>query len=533
MKKRAIMMYLMIAVILGGLIFRIYQLNNNQLMQAAENQGTMTVSIANVRGTIYDNNLQPLVNAEYSPRYSIVPSPDTIAALSGVMEASVLEKLTHGLQDGKPTVLSVDALLPIMRNISSFLVPKRYSEPLLAPHVIGYLNSDGLHGVSGIELAYDEYLNKCAGKASVTYKVDGTRKLLAGQTPVIENTLKNAKAGIALTLNREIQEITEKATKQLLDKGAVVVMEPTTGRILAMVSMPDYQPSTVADCLNDSNSPLLNRALCNYNLGSVFKIVSTAVALESGISINETYTCTGSLRIGDRTFNCHNRLGHGKLNMTQAFKESCNTYYIQLMLKAGGTRLYNMATTFGFDRPIYLADGIKTARALMPTLESLAQSGAVANMSFGQGELTASPIHVAQLTSTVLNGGELIRPTLFKGYVDADGKLAEEALPPPTSVFSKETADKIKQMMLQVVENGSGAAAKPENGGAGGKTGTAETGLLDSSGTMVVQSWFTGFFPAEQPKYVITVMSEDSGNSGVRSSVVFKNIADELMKKGF
>ncbi len=122
-----------------------------------------------------------------------------------------------------------------------------------------------------------------------------------------------------------------------MEKGAVVVMEPSTGQILSMVSLPDYQPNTVAESLSDENSPLINRALCNYNCGSVFKIVSAAAALEAGVDTDFSYTCMGSYTIEDLPFHCHNRLGHGSLDMLQAFGKSCNPYFVNLMTQTGET----------------------------------------------------------------------------------------------------------------------------------------------------------------------------------------------------
>ena len=112
-----------------------------------------------------------------------------------------------------------------------------------------------------------------------------------------------------LTLDQDIQRIAETAAKKSIQRGAVVVMEPATGRILAMVSLPSFQPDTVARYLDSEDAPLLNRALCNYNCGSVFKITSLATALEQGISPDTCYTCSGQLVIGENKFPCHNRLG--------------------------------------------------------------------------------------------------------------------------------------------------------------------------------------------------------------------------------
>lgn len=367
MRRRSIGIFLLVLVLMGGLMLRLYDLSGQNLSQAADQQAGLTVTVANVRGTIYDANLRPLVNAETEYRVSLTASPETLAAVSSCLDAAALETLTERLQEGKPVAAVLDSLPSPADGLAVFETPVRYSEPLLAPHVLGYLDGDGLHGATGAELVFDERLNDCAGKAETTYTVDATGRPLQGIAPTLSNTLGRAKAGVALTIDADIQKIAENAARQYIRKGAVVVMEPSTGRIAAMVSLPDFQPSTVAENLNNTDAPLLNRALRNYNCGSVFKIVTAAAAIEAGIPLSTSFDCAGSLDVGGITFHCHNRLGHGGLTMTQAFAQSCNPYFIRLAQRMGGQTLYAMAVALGFDRPVILAEGWKTARAVLPS----------------------------------------------------------------------------------------------------------------------------------------------------------------------
>ena len=149
------------------------------------------------------------------------------------------------------------------------------------------------------------------------------------------------------------------------------------------------------------------------------------------------------------------------------------------------------------------------------------------NLSFGQGSLLATPVHIAQMVAAVFNDGEIVRPTLLKGNVDQDGTLKESAPAPGQSAFSAETAATLRDLMINAVVNGTGAGGKPFRYGAGGKTGTAETGW-ESDGKAVVQSWYAGFFSDEDPKYVIAVLAEDANNTGGKSAPVFKQICEEL-----
>lgn len=529
MKKRALVLFTLLLFILSGVVLQVYRLSDAYLSQAADQQGSVTVKVANSRGTIYDARLRPLTNAGEEYRLSVTPSPEAIAALSGMLDEEQLAAVSERLQSGKPAVVTLPEIPANLEGSLLFKVPVRYGGRLLAPHLLGYMDGDGLHGLTGVELAFDEYLNSCGGQASVTYSVDAMGKPLQGIAPQVVNTLADAKAGVVLTIDQDIQKIAEDAAKRYMTKGAVVVMEPATGRIAAMVSLPDFQPGTVADSLDAADSPLLNRALCNYNLGSVFKITSAAAALEKGIPISTAFPCNGSVTIGNVTFHCHNRLGHGTLNMQDGFAQSCNPYFIQLMQQAGGSALLGMASNLGFDRSLILVDGLKTARATLPTAEELLSPAAVGNLAFGQGSLLGTPVHVAQMVAAVVNGGKIIRPTILKGYCDKEGRLSEETIEPEQTVFSKQTAQTLKDLMIYAVKEGTGASAQPtvSAGAAGGKTGTAETGWK-SENKAVVQSWFGGFYPAENPKYVIAVIAEDSDNTKGKSSPVFKKICEDI-----
>lgn len=529
MKKRALVLFTLLLFILSGVVLQVYRLSDAYLSQAADQQGSVTVKVANSRGTIYDARLRPLTNAGEEYRLSVTPSPEAIAALSGMLDEEQLAAVSERLQSGKPAVVTLPEIPANLEGSLLFKVPVRYGGRLLAPHLLGYMDGDGLHGLTGVELAFDEYLNSCGGQASVTYSVDAMGKPLQGIAPQVVNTLADAKAGVVLTIDQDIQKIAEEAAKRYMTKGAVVVMEPATGRIAAMVSLPDFQPGTVADSLDAADSPLLNRALCNYNLGSVFKITSAAAALEKGIPISTAFPCNGSVTIGNVTFHCHNRLGHGTLNMQDGFAQSCNPYFIQLMQQAGSSALLGMASNLGFDRSLILADGLKTARATLPTAEELLSPAAVGNLAFGQGSLLGTPVHVAQMVAAVVNGGKIIRPTILKGYCDREGRLSEETIEPEQTVFSKQTAQTLKDLMIYAVKEGTGTSAQPtvSAGAAGGKTGTAETGWK-SENKAVVQSWFGGFYPAENPKYVIAVIAEDSDNTKGKSSPVFKKICEDI-----
>lgn len=528
MKKRTVALFAAVLFAFSGILVRLYDLADEELRQAAQSQSTVSVTVARARGTIYDRELVPLTNAQTEYKASIAPTPEAMSALATVLPEEEWEPLYEQLQGGKPVVSAMGDTPSLSAGISLFTVPVRYSKGMSAAHVIGYLGDDGIHGATGIERALDEQLIAAGGEVTVTYETDGRGQVLSGGEVVVENTLSNAAAGVVLTLDSRIQSIVEARGSALLDKGAVVVLEPESGDILAMASFPTFEPSSLADYLEAENSPLFNRATAAYNCGSVFKIVSAAAALEANVPLTQSFYCAGSLPVGANIIKCHHVLGHGWQDVTAGFVNSCNPYFIQLIQLTGGEALYRMASAMSFDSALTLTEGLSTASAVFPTREELTQATALANVSFGQGDLAATPVHIAQMTASVVNGGTVVPSRLVLGSVDKEGRFTAAETEPPIRLYSQNTAARLREMMRAAVESGTGADARPSVGGAGGKTGTAETGWLLEDGSTMVQSWFTGFYPAEDPRYVITVLSEDAGRSEKNASPVFKAICESL-----
>ncbi len=533
MKKRLWIVFGCIITLFCGLLFRIYTLSDQYLRTAADKQSSVTVTVANVRGTIYDRNGVALVNKEKEYRASVNAVPPALTVLSEAMDAAAFSSLSNSLQSGKPVVVRLDKLVAA-NGISLFEVPLRYGTRVLAPHLIGYMDGNGSEGLTGVEDAFDNLLNRYIGKATVTYSVDANGKVLSGVTPKLSNTIQQSTGGLRLTIDADIQQIAEDIAAKYIKKGAVVIMEPKNGDILSMVSLPTYHPDKVADVLQDPDSPLLNRALCSYNCGSVYKILSAATALELGGTVTQQYPCNGNITIGNNVFHCHHRLGHGELTMEDAFAKSCNCYFIQLMQDVGGTPLLSLSERLQFGSTISLCDGIQTAVSHLPNANTLQAPAALANLSFGQGELTASPLHIAGLVSTVLNDGILCTPRIIYGYTDEQNTVTKTEPIVSGRIFSSETAAALREMMKTVIEDeGTGAAGRPQFGIAGAKTGTAETGWATVKGEKhpVVHSWYAGYYtPFEGTDYVIVVFAENAENTDAKTAPVFKEIAQALYK---
>lgn len=533
MKRRAIGFFTAVLFAFCGIIARIYLLSENEIWQVADQQSSVTVTVATARGTIYDRHMNPLTNIGSQYRAAILSTPKALAVLSKTMPNDEWETVSERLKTGKPIVQPLSGPLAPTDGVWQFVSPVRYAEDQIAAHVVGYLGDNGTAGVAGIEKAYNDVLSDASGTVTVTFHTDGNGAVLPGGAVTVQNTLSRAKGGVVLTLDSGIQRVVETKAAPLVEKGAVVVMDPDTGDILSLASFPDFEPAALPDYLSKADSPLFDRTTAAYNCGSVFKIVTAAAALENGAAKQQTHTCYGKIQAGANVIHCHYRLGHGTQTMEEAFINSCNPYFISLTQAVGGSSLHRMATSLGFGSGLVLAKEYATAATSFPSLLDLLQPAALANVSFGQGALTATPIHVALSTAAIVGNGKACLPRLTVGTVDEYGVIAKDETQPPVQFFSESTANTLKEMMIRAVENGTGTEAMPAFGGAGGKTGTAETGWISENGSTMVHSWFTGFYPSQNPQYVVTVVCEDAGQTKKNAAAAFREICDGLRAGGY
>ncbi len=527
MKKRLRILCVVLLMLLGCCLWRVVTIQQQPaLSDAAGEQATITVEAGTARGTIYDCHLRPFLNTETVYVASVAPTKKAERCIKKSFDEATAKRLLERLKNNRPIAVRTEESMVLGEGVTERLLPVRYGgEKVLAPHVIGYIDESG--GVTGIEFACNELLEFYSGGVSVTYEADATGTPVEGNAPLVSDTTALCKGGVVLTIDKTLQAIAEEAAEQMT-RGAVVIMNPKTGEIQAMASVPTYQPDHVDEALNAENAPLLNRALTDYNCGSVFKIITAAAALEAGVSPDTEFTCNGGYSLGSHFFRCHYILGHGMVDMKEAFAKSCNPYFIQLALSVGAEKVYDMAVSFGMDRAWTLAEGLSTARGVLPSLQTLSSSDAeLCNLAFGQGELLSTPIHVAQLASAIANNGVIYRPTLIAGTVDENGVVTKAEPSPPQYVFSEKTAAMLKPMMEYTMVEGTGAKGQPFPYPAAAKTGTAETGWVED-GQEVVEHWFTGYYPAENPQYVVTVLCENSEASGESAAPVFKEICENL-----
>lgn len=490
--------------------------------QAANSFSSMTVDLATLRGTVYDCNMQSLTNGGTSLYAAAKPSGYALGQLKGKVMPDVFDSLTERMAEGKCVAVRIDSHVAENDDIKEISVPERYSDSL-ACHIIGYLDGEG-RGVSGIEKAYNSLLGEKLSRVTVRFESNARGRALMGSEIRVEGN-GIPKNGVVLTIDKDIQKIAETA----LDasgcvRGAAVVIDIESGGIRACVSRPAFDQNNISASLNDENSPLINRALLPFSVGSVFKPVVAASAIENGNEGFE-YVCTGSVTLNGVTFNCHKKDGHGLLDMRGAIADSCNTYFIALANKTGGSNIVSTAEKLCFGREIILADGIKSDSGVLPAADELDSKAAVANLSFGQGSLTATPVQLCAAFAAIARGGVYCKPCLTEGVVDAEGNFTRRKdYGERMQIISSRTAQILCECLKAVVTEGSGRRVQNDYVTAAGKTATAQTGKTEN-GEEIYNAWFAGWFPADEPKYAVAVLIEDGGEGAVSCAPVFREIA--------
>lgn len=531
MTKRIAAIFCGFCILFTFLYLRIAVLGtNSRYIEAANDQSSYTLSIPTERATIYDCNLNPVVNQSYRYIAAVVPTPDNIALLSDHAVNMTEADLQAQLREKQPFLCEVDTYELAQEGIEVFPVHNRYESEQIANHLIGYLDASGA-GVTGLEAAYDDLMTAGVEATQITYTLDGFGQCRTDVKPEIRyGSLPSD--NIVLTIDSEIQALCEQIGSKHLDKGAIVVMECATGKLRAVCSFPTFSQENLEEAISDTEgSPMLNRAFNAYSVGSTFKVVTTAAALTQGLSPTETYTCEGSITVGENTFHCHQREGHGVLDVKQALMVSCNPFFIHLGQQIQPKLFLRMASDLSFGKQYELAPGMLTASGQLPNLEEMNDAGSVANFSFGQGILTATPVQLAQMMSSVANDGFTPTPILIEGHT-ADGKAVTEQ--PEVSgiqAMSAGVAQILQNDLTACVMEREAQYAKPSTVTAAGKTGTAQTGIYDGD-TELCNGWFAGYFPAEEPKYAVAVLAENADTGNVDASPVFQEIADGLTVMG-
>jgi penicillin-binding protein 2 len=446
---------------------------------------------------------------------------------------------------------TLDTLSGLVTNVYT---SRYYFNGGAAPQVLGYMLSispeqydeyrrngyagDEKIGAAGLEKWGEQYL---AGKPAAdlyVVKPDGT------YSTRLLNADPQAPQSITTTIDKNFQLLVQKAL--LGFTGAIVVMERDTGRILAMASSPDFDPNvfqtdnynsqyTLSDLVNDPETPLWNRAAqSGYPLGSVFKLVTAAAALESGLyNPDTTYECTSQFTElpgytgNDWTFD-KGKPPSGTLTLVEGLMRSCNPWFYHLGLdlfrQKGATYLADMARSFGLGS----ATGIDAVREDVGKINDPVTEGDAVQMGIGQGDMLVTPLQVVDFVAAIGNGGTLYRPQIIEKITNLDGTVVESFSPEVrgTLPISAKTLAALKEGMRMVVREPRGTAYSTFVGMTTpiyGKTGTATTSVKDP------HSWFAGFTSAgraDKPDIAVVVLAEYAGEGSQIAAPIFRRVIE-------
>lgn len=509
----------------GALIFQLYRiLRDNEAIAASGRQGRYTLTVPLSTGTIYDHTFIPLTNDETTWYAVVNPTQDAIAAIFSKIRDH--ENLTKQLQQNTPFCCALTDNQVENANVRVLEGKSTAKGMEIAQHVVGY-RQNGV-GVAGLEGAYADWLAACDTSATVTFSVDAFGSVLAGldSSTILSGTQGG---GVVTSLDKPIQRITEVALRKAEPNPAgAVVLDAQTGGILAMASLPSYSSSDLAAAMEAENAPFLNRTLCAYSVGSVFKLVVAATALENGFTPDYMYECTGQTEVYGQRFRCHKSVGHGLLNMRSALVGSCNPYFISLSRILSADMLHDTASSLGFGEEIWLADGIVSTSGYLQAAKELNIEAEKANFSFGQGKLLASPLQIAAMTACIADDGIYHTPWLLRGLTEDGESILHEMEHGSKRVLQQETAKCLQEMMYAVLNEGENPLGAPNNTTAGGKTSTAQTGQYDENGKELCHAWMTGFFPTENPRYAVTVFVENGGSGNQAAAPIFRDIIEHI-----
>lgn len=399
---------------------------------------------------------------------------------------------------------------------------------------LGYKSGDQV-GKAGIESRYDLFLRGQDGGWQVEVDVIGKQKRLYNYIqPVQGNDLQ-------LNIDAELQAVAYEAIRKTGHSGAAVGIEPQTGRVRLLVSVPGFDSNLSflqneesakfwKKVLGDPQKPLLNRAVVGlYPPGSVFKIITVLAAIkEAGIPEETRFYCNGKFEYGGRTFKCWKKEGHGRLDMAGAFANSCNVYFYQLGLRVGAKNLLKYARMFNLDKKTGIDYPHEKSGNVPLNLEKLF-GGESINLAIGQGPILVTPLQLAHLAATVANRGKFMKPLIADSVFSHDGEKIFSNNPDKTGEIQLEPAvwGRLVRYMTSVVSEGTGRACYIDGLPVAGKTGTAQNPLGKD------HAWFVCFAPADEPKLALAVLVEHGGSGGATAAPIARRILSHYFEKKF
>lgn len=473
----------------------------------------------------YENTVKIKMNPDQFPGCSIKPGAlrsyphgnilSHVIGYMGTINESEIKSLKKNARVSERIILSEDE-------------KKRFSKTAdLGSNLIGR---------SGVERICNNRMRAKIGERVFERQVDGEVSIYCEEKP-------EAGRDVQITIDLELQRVVREALKGYV--GAAVVMDPYNGDILAMVSMPDYDPNQLIPpidhletrrLLDDKRFPLLNRCVQNmYPPGSLFKIVTACAALEEkAIHAGTVFECTGALQAGPWSFGCWREWGHGRVNVEEAIKGSCNVFFMRAGRKLGIEKLSDYAHRFsigrktGIELPYERAGVMPSPQWKKKKLNQSWYPGDTYQVSFGQGQMLCTPLQMACMCAAVANDGWLVRPRLLPHRTPVrKSKIG----------LSASTLEVVKRGMWRVVNEQGGTAysrIRLDYLESAGKTGSAETGMSRkrASGKWFyntwrkTHSWYMGYAPVDEPKIAFCVLAEFAGHGSHAAAPVGKKILE-------
>lgn len=538
MQKRLLAILLLLVsifVILSGRLFYLQVIKAQFLQQKAEEQWTRELPINAERGAIYDRNGITLAVSyttyDIFVRHSNVDDESAVASLLSQKLNLNYDKVLAKVSNAKvsESLIKMQVESSVAKELkNSGVAGIYYSENTkryypfgdFLTQVLGYTTIDNI-GQSGLELYYDKFLQGIDGYSTVQSDIRGTE---------LYNTLDSyipsvAGNNLTLTIDYQIQLLCEEAAERIMveqkAQGAqVIVMDPNTGEILAMTSKPSFDLNNLPrDDVQTLLSSSKNQSIVDvYEPGSTFKILTTATALEEGVtSLEDRFYDPGYRIVDGQKIKCWKHIGHGSQNLVDGLNNSCNSVFIDLSLRLGLDKMYEYFEKYGFGNLTNVDFAGESGGILMD--KDSVKTVDLARMGFGQA-IAVTPLQQIRAISSVVNGGILYQPYFVKSISSSNGNFQKEFTPVAVRrTISEETSSKMRYMIEQVIKNANAIESFIPGYRVGGKTGTTE--LMSTTGkTGEHIASFVGTFPADKPDYVILVVVDRPGAGHYYGSIV-------------
>ncbi len=418
-------------------------------------------------------------------------------------------------QNYRGSIYSRDGEVLAKTNIDSQQNETRvYPFENLFSHIVGY----STNGRMGVEALANYYLINT--NTSINNKVAND---IAG--------IKNPGDNVYTTLDVQIQQT---ADEQLsIYKGAIIVTEVKTGKILALVSHPDFDPNEIDQMwdslLEDEESTvLLNRATQGlYPPGSTFKIITALEYIKENPDSYDKYhfQCSGYFKLGDNRINCYHGSNHGAVDFKRSFAKSCNASFANIGVGLDYENFRDTLEKLMFNKPLPLT--LNYNQSSIGDFATMSEHD-VMQASIGQGTTQITPIHLNMITSAIANDGVLMTPYVIEHVENDAGSIVKSFKPKEYGrLMSDEDAEALKKLMIAVVEEGTAKKLAGQSYTAAGKTGSAEYGLVKGDS----HAWFTGFAPAEDPEVAVTIIVEGAGSGGDYAVPIARRLFDAYFRE--